>query len=42
MKIDFTKMDRKNGRLMELAKDRVQWRAFVLATLSARVLLPQN
>jgi hypothetical protein len=27
---------------MELAQDRVQWRALVLAVLNLRVLLPEN
>jgi hypothetical protein len=29
-------------RLIELAQDRVQWRALLLAVLNRRVLLPQN
>lgn len=29
-----------DGRWLELAEDRVQWRALVLATLSIRVQLP--
>jgi hypothetical protein len=31
----------KDGRWMELAQDRVQWQALVLAVLKLRVLLPQ-
>jgi hypothetical protein len=30
-----------DGRWMELAQDRVQWRALVLAVLNLRVLLPE-
>jgi hypothetical protein len=31
-----------DGRWMELAQDRVQWRALVLAVLNLRVLLPES
>jgi hypothetical protein len=31
-----------DGRWMELAQDRVQWRALVLAVLNLLVLLPEN
>jgi hypothetical protein len=31
-----------NGRWMELAQGRVQWRALVLAVLKLRVLLPES
>jgi hypothetical protein len=31
-----------DGRWMELARDRVQWRALVLAVLNLRVLLPES
>jgi hypothetical protein len=31
-----------DGRWIELAQDRVQWRALVLALLDLRVLLPES
>jgi hypothetical protein len=31
-----------DGRWMELAQDRVQWRALVLAVLNLHVLLPEG
>jgi len=31
-----------DGRWMELAQDRVQWWALVLAVLNLRVLLPES
>jgi hypothetical protein len=31
-----------DGRWMELAQDRIQWRALVLAVLNLRVLLPES
>jgi hypothetical protein len=31
-----------DGRWIELAQDRVQWRALVLAVLNLRVLLPES
>jgi hypothetical protein len=31
-----------DGRWMELAQDRVHWRALVLPVLNVRVLLPEN
>jgi hypothetical protein len=31
-----------DGRWTELAQDRVQWRALVLAVLNLRVLLPES
>jgi hypothetical protein len=38
-KMDLREMGCEDGRWMELAQDRVQWRAFVLAVLNLRVLL---
>jgi hypothetical protein len=35
-------MFREDGRWMELAQDRVQWRALVLAVLNLGVLLPES
>jgi hypothetical protein len=40
-KMDFTDMGCEDGNWMELAQDRVQWRALVLAVLNLWVLLPQ-
>jgi hypothetical protein len=42
-----SKMERReigceDGRWMELAQDRVQWRSLVLAVLNIRVLLPET
>jgi hypothetical protein len=39
--MDPKESGREYGRWMELAQDRVQWRALVLAMLKHRVLLPE-
>jgi hypothetical protein len=39
--MDLTEMGCKDGRWMELAQDRVQWRALVFVVLNLRVLLPE-
>jgi hypothetical protein len=38
--MDLREIGCEDGRWMELAQDRVQWRALVLAVLKLRVLLP--
>jgi hypothetical protein len=40
--MDLREMGCEDGRWMELAQDRVQWRALVLAVLNLRVLLPES
>jgi hypothetical protein len=40
-KMDLREICCENGRWMELAQDRVQWHAFVLAVLNLGVLLPE-
>jgi hypothetical protein len=40
--VDLRETGCEDGRLMELAQDRVQWRALVLAVLNLRVLLPES
>jgi hypothetical protein len=40
--MDLTETGCEDGRWMELAEDRVQWRALVLAVLNLRVLLPER
>jgi uncharacterized protein with HEPN domain len=42
IKMDLREIGCEDGRWMELAQDRVQWRAFVLAVLNLRVLLPES
>jgi hypothetical protein len=39
--MDLREMSCEDGRWMELAQDRAQWRALVLAVLNLRVLLPE-
>jgi hypothetical protein len=39
--MDLMEIGCEDGRWMELAQDRVQWRASALAVLNFRVLLPQ-
>jgi hypothetical protein len=39
---DLREMGCEDGRWMELAQDRVQWRALVLETLNLRVPLPDS
>jgi hypothetical protein len=41
-KMDVTGIVYEDGRYMEVAQDRVQWRALVLAVLNLRVLLPDS
>jgi hypothetical protein len=41
-KMDLREMGCEDGRWMELAQDRVQWRALMLAVLNLRVLLPES
>jgi hypothetical protein len=41
IKMDLRETGCENGRWMELAQDRVQWQALVLAVLNLLVLLPQ-
>jgi hypothetical protein len=41
IKTDLRETACENVRWMELAQDRVQWRALVLAVLNLGVLLPQ-
>jgi hypothetical protein len=38
--MDLMETGFEDGRWMELAQDRVQWRALVLAVLNLQVLLP--
>jgi hypothetical protein len=38
-KMDLREMGYEDGRWMELAQNRVQWRALILAVLNLRVLL---
>jgi hypothetical protein len=40
--MDLREMGCEDGRWMELAQDRVQWRALVLAVLNLRVLLAES
>jgi hypothetical protein len=40
--IEFRGTGYEDGRWIELAQDRVQWRALVLAVLNLRVLLPES
>jgi hypothetical protein len=40
-KMDLRERDCKDGGWMELAQDRVQWRALILAVLNFRILLPE-
>jgi hypothetical protein len=40
--MDLREMGCEDGRWMELAQDRVQWRALLLVVLNLRVLLPEN
>jgi hypothetical protein len=40
--MDLRETSREDGRWVELAEDRVQWRALVLAALNLRVLLPES
>jgi hypothetical protein len=39
--MDLMEIGCEDGRLVELAQDRVQWRTLVLAMLNLGVLLPQ-
>jgi hypothetical protein len=41
-RMDLEKMRCEDVRWMELAQDRVQWRALLLAVLNLRVLLPES
>jgi hypothetical protein len=41
-KMDLREIGCADGRWMELAQDRVQWRALILAVLNIRDLLPKN
>jgi hypothetical protein len=41
IRIDLQKINCDDGRWMELAQDRVQWRGLVLAVLNLRALLPE-
>jgi hypothetical protein len=41
-RMDLREMGCEDGKLMELAQDRVQWWALVLAVLNLRVLLPES
>ena len=40
--MDFMEIGCEDGRWIELAQDRVQWWAFVLAVLNLCVLLPES
>jgi len=40
--MDVREIGCEDGRWMELAQDRVQWRALVLAVLNLLVLLPES
>jgi hypothetical protein len=40
--MDLREIGCEDGRWMELAQDRVQWRTAVLAVLNLRVLLPER
>jgi len=40
--IPFREIDCEDGKWMELAQDRVQWWALVLAVLNLCVLLPES
>jgi hypothetical protein len=40
--MDLREIGCENGRWMELAQDRVQWRALIVAVLNLRDLLPEN
>jgi hypothetical protein len=39
--MDLREIYCEDGRWMELAQDRVQWQALVLAVLNLRILLPE-
>jgi hypothetical protein len=41
IRIDIQKISCDDGRWMEVAQDRAQWRDLVLAVLNLRVLLPE-
>ena len=41
-KMDLMEIGCEDGRWMELAQDRVQWQALVLAVLNLLVLLPES
>ena len=41
-KMDVREIGCEDGRWMELAQDRVQWQALVLAVLNLLVLLPES
>jgi hypothetical protein len=40
--MELREMGCEDGRWMDLAQDRVQWRPLVLAVLNLRVLLPES
>jgi hypothetical protein len=40
--MDLKEMGCEDGRWMELAQDRIQWRSLVLAVFNLRVLLPDS
>ena len=40
--MDLREIDCEDGRWIELAQDRVQWQALVLAVLNLLVLLPES
>jgi hypothetical protein len=42
IQISVQEVSCEDGRWMELAQDRVQWRTVVLAALNLRVLLPES
>jgi hypothetical protein len=41
-KVDLSEIGSEDGMWMELAKNHVQWLAFVLIVLNLRVLLPKS